>query len=30
MTASPKTEFYADRAVEQLEDFIKLIYKLIW
>ncbi len=30
MTASPKTEFYADRTVDQMEDFIKIIYKAIW
>ena len=30
MTASPKTEFYADRTVDQMEDFIKIIYKVIW
>ncbi len=30
MTTSPKTEFYADRAVDQMEDFIKIIYKVIW
>ncbi|AEI48663.1 hypothetical protein Runsl_2251 [Runella slithyformis DSM 19594] len=30
MTDSPKTEFYADRAVDQIEDFTPLIYKVIW
>ncbi len=30
MTASPKTEFYADHAVDLIENFIKIIYKFIW
>ena len=30
MTASSKTEFYADRAVDQIENSIKIIYKVIW
>lgn len=30
MNASAKTEFYADRAVDQIENFIKIIYKIIW
>ena len=30
MAASPKTEFYADHAVDQIENFIKIIYKFIW
>lgn len=30
MTSSPKTEFYADREVDQIEHFIKVIYKVIW
>lgn len=30
MTAPPKTEFYADHAVDQIDNFIKIIYKVIW
>lgn len=30
MTASPKTEFYADRTINQMEDFVKITYKVIW
>jgi len=30
MNAIPKTEFYADRAVDQIDNFIKITYKVIW
>ncbi|MFN8346384.1 MAG: hypothetical protein U0X91_15380 [Spirosomataceae bacterium] len=30
MTASPQTEFYADRTVDQIENCIKVVYKVIW
>ncbi|NBB20157.1 hypothetical protein GVN20_12405 [Runella sp. CRIBMP] len=30
MNTIPKTEFYADRAVDQIGNVIKIIYKIIW
>ena len=30
MTATSKTEFYADRAVDKIEKLLKIIYKVIW